>query len=37
MIHSSLQIYDEVYKLLAVYSVEGEESPEGEEFHKISN
>ena len=37
MIHSSLKIYDEVYKLLALYSVEGDESSEGEEFHKISN
>ena len=37
MILSRLQIYDEVYKLLAVYSMEGDESSEGEEFHKISN
>ena len=36
MINSRLQIYNEVYKLLAVYS-KGDESSEGEEFHKISN
>ena len=37
MINSRLQIYNEVYKLLAVYSMEGDESFEGDEFHKVSN
>ena len=37
MILYRLQIYHDVYKLLAVYSVEGNKSSEGEEFHKISN
>ena len=37
MILSRLQIYHDVYKLLAVYFMERDESSEGEEFHKISN
>ena len=37
MILSRLHIYHDVCKLLAVYSMEADESSEGEEFHKISN